>query len=354
MNRGKIRIYSDSKIENEFLQYDFSGYSLRSDQIIDFGIEPDMESLTFTTYQGTDWLDASKSHYFEVSYWNSKQTFLETINGPSWFSNFHYSRVERHEEYFYSNAGYPSFLIISWENYDFKVDGFKNYYYSLLIDATTETHSSRSVNYDSVEDQPWLKVSMQSVVGLGSNLSIPDVLTEISSMLKDIANQITVIELGEPAPSLNLDSFNQSASNSSPYSFIQAVENGMGWYTSDWFGGFYKSKPGWVYHLDFGWLFYSDYTPNSSWCWHPVFSWFWVSETTYPYVLLEDFSWSFIQKENNQILAYDFVADKWHMLDELIPKASDTFEERMGKIKNSFMSDSNKRNAIANYLLTGR
>ena len=31
------------------------------------------------------------------------------------------------------------------------------------------------------------------------------------------------------------------------------------------------------------------------------FSWFWVSETTYPYVLLEDFSWSFIQKENNQI-----------------------------------------------------
>ena len=40
---------------------------------------------------------------------------------------------------------------------------------------------------------------MQSVVGLGSNLSIPDVLTEISSMLKDIANQITVIEQGEPA-----------------------------------------------------------------------------------------------------------------------------------------------------------
>ena len=100
--------------------------------------------------------------------------------------------------------------------------------------------------------------------------------------------------------------------------------------------------------------FYSDYTPNSSWCWHPVFSWFWVSKSTYPYVLLEDFSWSFIQKENNQILAYDFVAEKWHMLDELIPKASDTFEERMEKIKNSFMSDSNKRNAIANYLLTGR
>ena len=88
------------------------------------------------------------------------------------------------------------FLIISWENYDFKVDGFKNYYYSLLIDATTETHSSRSVNYDSVEDQPWLKVSMQSVVGLGSNLSIPDGINQYPSMLKDIANQITVIELG--------------------------------------------------------------------------------------------------------------------------------------------------------------
>ena len=117
-------------------------------------------------------------------------------------------------------------------------------------------------------------------------------------------------------------------------------------------GNFTKVPVGFITSILDGFL--TDYTPNSSWCWHPVFSWFWVSETTYPYVLLEDFSWSFIQKENNQILAYDFVAEKCHMLDELIPKASDTFEERMEKIKNSFMSDSNKRNAIANYLLTGR
>ena len=53
------------------------------------------------------------------------------------------------------NAGYPSFLIISWENTTLKSMAL-NYYYSLLIDATTEL-ILRSVNYDSVKDQPCQK-----------------------------------------------------------------------------------------------------------------------------------------------------------------------------------------------------
>ena len=36
LNRGVIRIDDNSIIENDFIRYNFSGYSLRDDQIIDF------------------------------------------------------------------------------------------------------------------------------------------------------------------------------------------------------------------------------------------------------------------------------------------------------------------------------
>ena len=352
LNRGVIRVGDDSIIENDFLRYDFSGYSLRDDQIIDFGIEPEMESLIFTTYQGTDWMDALKSHYFEIIYWNSSRTFWETISGPSWFSTYHLDREGKYEEYFYTNAGFPAYLIISWDKIDFKVDGFREYFYSLLIDGTNASHRSFSTLKD-YENKPWVEISMQSMVGLGSNLSIAEQVSNISSMVREIAGQITMKGTGSPSPRIDLDAFNSSASNSSPYSFIDSVDHGMGWHVSSWFGDFYKGKPGWIYHLDLGWIYYTKYTQQSSWCWHPVLSWFWISSSTYPYVLLEDESWSYFQKGTDSLLAYDFEKMEWRSLDDLIPSANDSFSERISKIQSSFMSEENKKSEMAKYLLTG-
>ena len=61
-----------------------------------------------------------------------------------------------------------------------------------------------------------------------------------------------------------------------------------------------------------------------------VFSWFWVSETTYPYVLLEDFGWSLSKRKPN--------LDMILLLKNGIcwtnsPKASDTFEEEWKKLR---------------------
>ena len=123
---------------------------------------------------------------------------------------------------------------------------------------------------------------------------------------------------------------------------------------SDQFGEFYKSKPGWVYHHRF-WMAFILIIHRTV---HGAGIRFFFGFGC-PKLPTHMFYWKtsvgvLSKKKITKSLAYDFVAEKWHMLDELIPKASDTFEERMEKIKNSFMSDSNKRNAIANYLLTGR
>ena len=108
LGRNKIRIYDNSVIENDFLNYDFEGYDLRSDQVIDFGTEPNQESLVFTTFQGEDWMDARRSHYFEVSYWRDTQSFEEMRKGPSWFATYHFNRADKYEQYFFTCLLYTS------------------------------------------------------------------------------------------------------------------------------------------------------------------------------------------------------------------------------------------------------
>ena len=113
LNRNVVRIDDDSVIENDFFSYRFENYSIRPDQIIDFGTGPNQESLVFTAFQGDDWMDARRSHYFEVCYWRDTQSFEDMIGGASWFSAYHYGRSNRYEKYFYTSAGYPAYLIIS-------------------------------------------------------------------------------------------------------------------------------------------------------------------------------------------------------------------------------------------------
>ena len=352
LGRNAVNITSDSVIRNNFFSYNFSGYSLRDDQIIDFGDAPESETLIFTTFIGTDWLDAFKSHYFEVVYWKESQTFEQVIEGPSWFSNYHYNRPGKHEEYFWNQSGYPSYLIISWEDADFKVDGFRNYYYSLLMDGTSQGHRSLSSVITAGDKKPWMQVSMQSIVGVGSNLSVAEQISTISEMIKEIADQITITG-GESEPQIDEVEFNQLSSNSSPFSFISSQELHHSWHSAPWFGVFYKGKPGLVYHTKLGWLHYEKYTDVSSWCWHPALSWFWISESTFPYVYLESGKWCFLEMNQDPVLAYNYEKHEWKNLDQLVFSQNDTLSERLSKIHNSFFSDEVKEQLVAKYLLLG-
>ena len=352
LDRQTIFISSDSVIGNNFLSYDFSGYSLRPDQVIDFGEKPESESLIFNTYIGDDWLDSSKSHYFEVCYWRESKTFEQTISGPSWFSNFHYNRTTKHEEYFYNQSGLPGYLVISWEENDFKVDGFRDYYYSLLMDGTTAGHRSQNSSFSAQENRPWLEISMQSIVGLGSNLSIAAQISSIADMVKDIADQFTILG-GEPTPRIDEVQFNELSSNTSPYSFISSQEVDSSWHSSSWFGDFYKGKPGLVYHTKLGWLHYKKYTDVSSWCWHPALSWFWVSESTFPFIYLGDKKWSYLDLSGELVLVYDYEKEEWRELNQLVFSSTDTLAQRLAKIHNSFFSDEEKEKLVAKYLLLG-
>jgi len=352
LGRNVISITSNSIIQNNFFRYDFSGYDLRSDQIIDFGEDPENQTLTFNTYIGTDWLDAARSHYFEVTYWKESKTFEETVSGPSWFSNYHYNRAAKHEEYFFNSSSMPSYLIISWEESDFKAGGFRDFYYSLLIDGTTEGHRSFDHSLSNPKAKPWLKVSMQSIVGLGSNLSIAEQIVLISEIIKDVANKITITG-GSSSPQLDLNQFQEAATNSSPHNFISSDALGNSWNSSSWFGDFYKPKLGLIFHSKLGWLHYGSYDAISSWCWHPSLSWFWVSESTFPHIYLSTKQWGYLDLRGGNPLIYDYNKNIWIGIDQLVFSSNDSLSQRLYKIYHSFFSEAKKKELIARYLVLG-
>ena len=354
LNRKAVKIFTDQIIENDFLRFDFSGYSLRNDQIIDFGKDPEMESLTFTTYQGADWMDAVRSHYFEVFYWKESRTFEETINGPSWFSTSHQDREGVHEEYFFTQSGFPAYLIISWERYNFKVDGFRNYYYSLLIDATTSSHLSNSQNISTEARQPWLEIRMQSMVGEGSNLSIEEKLSEITIMLHQIANKFSIIESGTPSPRVNKISFEKASSNSSPYSFIQALDLGEDGILQIGLEFLQECSR---LHLSHGyWLASICKLHHAK-----------LMVLASSFILVLDFAkhlssylplvWGmelFGRCRRSSFFAYDYTSSEWRGINDLVPNKDDSFKERISKIQNSFKSDELKQKEIFRYLLQGK
>lgn len=231
----------DRLISNDFFNYNFEGYELRSDQIIDFGDGLNAESLIFTTFKGVDWMEANYSHYFQVKHWKVDQTFEEVVTGPSWFTHFHDEIADRHQEYFYTESGYPAYLVISWRKNDKIAGDFYDYFYSLLIDGTTENYRHLEKQSYFLGSKPWLEVWMQSLVGVGSNLPVSRKLSEITGMIKEIANKV-VITGGIPKSQVDRENFDLMATNSSPFSFINSMSLGNKWEFSEWLGTFYKSR----------------------------------------------------------------------------------------------------------------
>jgi hypothetical protein len=82
----------------------------------------------------------------------------------------------------------------------------------------------------------------------------------------------------------------QRARQSSLYSFTddvplaiawsEAVEDvdAPGWWRSDWFGDFYGTITGWIYHAEFGWLYLSPGRNDEGiWLWREELGWSWTS-----------------------------------------------------------------------------
>lgn len=345
----------DRLISNDFFNYNFEGYELRSDQIIDFGDGLNAESLIFTTFKGVDWMEANYSHYFQVKHWKVDQTFEEVVTGPSWFTHFHDEIADRHQEYFYTESGYPAYLVISWRKNDKIAGDFYDYFYSLLIDGTTENYRHLEKQSYFLGSKPWVEVWMQSLVGVGSNLPVSRKLSEITGMIKEIANKV-VITGGIPKSQVDRENFDLMATNSSPFSFINSMSLGNKWEFSEWLGTFYKSRPNWIYHENLGWFYYEKSTASSSWCWSSVFDWFWISQDTYPYVFLDSGKWLYLDRNSkvDSLLVYDFEQKKWTGLSMITQNLQLSFQDQIQRLISSFKTEDEKKEEIARFLILGK
>jgi uncharacterized repeat protein (TIGR02543 family) len=89
----------------------------------------------------------------------------------------------------------------------------------------------------------------------------------------------------------------------------------LDWYDSSWFGVFFQSDNGWVYHLEFGWIFPIINQSQNLWFWSQKLGWIWAGEETYS----EQYLWSesiqnWIFWENNDlgsIRYFDYSNDQW-------------------------------------------
>ena len=56
------------------------------------------------------------------------------------------------------------------------------------------------------------------------------------------------------------------------------------WYESTWFGNYYDTTTGWIYHEFLDWIYTEGSKGNGIWFWHENLGWFWTKDGIYPYI----------------------------------------------------------------------
>ena len=79
----------------------------------------------------------------------------------------------------------------------------------------------------------------------------------------------------------------EAASTPAPW-WNDAKESAGGWRESDWFGTFIPYDNGWLYHVDFGWLFVIKDGSSGLWAWKKESGWHWTSQGTFPHLYRND------------------------------------------------------------------
>ena len=64
----------------------------------------------------------------------------------------------------------------------------------------------------------------------------------------------------------------------------EAISIGYGWYRSKWFGDFYGTSNGWLYHLHHGWLYLEGKNQYDFWIYDQSLGWMYTGKNIYPYL----------------------------------------------------------------------
>ena len=72
------------------------------------------------------------------------------------------------------------------------------------------------------------------------------------------------------------------------------------WRSSDWFGSYFPTASGWIYHLNHGWIYSLAGSLNSIWFWNEDSGWLWTTQSFYPWTWFhQGQSWKYFNSSNS-------------------------------------------------------
>jgi hypothetical protein len=113
---------------------------------------------------------------------------------------------------------------------------------------------------------------------------------------------------------------NPVAKTRDEWSGATAMAEAPGWWESEWFGIYFKSREsGWILHENLGWVYPSPSIGEGLWMWKKGLGWMWTDEGLFPYLYAQETgSWLYFFGDfNQQRLLFDYGLGRWKRLDEV-------------------------------------
>jgi hypothetical protein len=225
--------------------------------------------------------------------------------------------------------------------------------YIIIVDLTTEEWKQRYLTTEHPDQDAWLRVQLSGSMDSLQNGNYETALAIAKSLSFD---QTTMHSL----PDFKEHSVELSSSTSFAVSKIA-----KDWFSAHWFGEFYDTGSGWIYHYDLGWIYSENSDGHGDWYWSDKKGWIWTNENIYPYFFSDSTDdWIFFDSEKSK--AYNFQNKEWKDWNELelvvqskekklqqaIGNATTT-DEGIINIINSNLSESEKLDGIAEMIFYG-
>ena len=141
------------------------------------------------------------------------------------------------------------------------------------------------------------------------NLKIDFIVEPEISINKTSTLQETVTNEPPNAPEEKIKSASSSWDN--------VLSHDGGWQSMEWFGNYYESSSGWIYHENLEWVYRSESEFSSVWLWHPELGWLWTSKGVFPFLYLHNWtSWLWMREGTDKsIYLFDKSKGEWFPLD---------------------------------------
>ena len=214
--------------------------------------------------------------------------------------------------------------------------------YHASVDLSTESWKKNLQLNSSYSENLWLRGEISSTKNSNNNSFFETALAIADSIIYEKSDDIRV----------------ETFSEISPYTLFRSPEISPSWYHSHWFGSFFQSNEGWIYHELMGWLFPNQISLSSAWVWHEALDWLWVSENSFPYFYSAEYhNWLYFdEKFLSREIFFNFNAKEWqktNLLQKILKDNSGDELKTIIKIMESSLSENEKLNGVGRVILFG-